>query len=116
MIRGTSTDAFTVIAIRRLLLSAMRSNNDSNWPVHSLMLSLHDLRDLRPQQSPSIVTFSTVFGSLSCQNISGNNSCECGWHFPILKKITTSLHILCTRNYSKEEVHLLVGPGKTPRD
>ena len=33
----------------------MRSNDDNDWPVHSLMLSLHDLRDLPLQRLPSAV-------------------------------------------------------------
>ena len=36
----------------RLLLSAMHSNDDIDWPVHSLMLFFHDLRDL-PVRPPS---------------------------------------------------------------
>ena len=35
--------------------SVMRSNDDSDWPVHSLMLLLHDLRGLPLRRLPSTV-------------------------------------------------------------
>ena len=38
---GTPTDAS---AAHLLLLPAMRSNDDIDWPVNFLMLSFHDLR------------------------------------------------------------------------
>ena len=41
--RGAPTDASAVMAASRLLSSAMRRNDDFDWPVHSLMLSFHDL-------------------------------------------------------------------------
>ena len=41
---GTPTDASTAMVAHRLLSSAMRSNDDNSWHVHSLMLSLLALR------------------------------------------------------------------------
>ena len=38
------TDVSAVMAAHRLLSSVMHSNNDNDWIVHSLMLSLHNLR------------------------------------------------------------------------
>ena len=40
---GTLTDAFAVMAAHRLLSSAMYSDDNSDWPVHSLILSFHHL-------------------------------------------------------------------------
>ena len=40
---GTPTDACAAMVGRRLLSSAIRSNDDNDWPAHSLILSLHDL-------------------------------------------------------------------------
>ena len=57
----TPTDVSAVIIAHRPLLSAMRSNDDIDWPVHSLMLSFHDLRGLPRRGLPS--TCSMVFGS-----------------------------------------------------
>ena len=51
---GTPTEVSAAIVAHRLLSSAMRSN-DNDWPVHSLMLSLHDLRCLPLRRLPSTV-------------------------------------------------------------
>ena len=58
----------------QLLSSSMRSRDDSEWPVHSLMLSLHDLQGLPLQQrfKPS-VPCSTVIGSASYRQTLPNN-------------------------------------------
>ena len=55
VVGDTPTDASATMGVHRLLSSAMRSNDDNDWPVHSLMLSLHDLRDLPLQRLPSAV-------------------------------------------------------------
>ena len=46
VVGGTPTDASTATAAHRRLSSATQSNDDTDWPAHSLMLSLHDLRGL----------------------------------------------------------------------
>ena len=51
----------------QLLPFAMRNCCRSDWPVHSLMLSFHDLRGLPLRRIPSIVPCSMVFGSTSRQ-------------------------------------------------
>ena len=43
---STLTDASAVMAAHRRLSSVTRSNDDIDWPVLSLMLSVHDLRGL----------------------------------------------------------------------
>ena len=54
------------------LSSTMCSDDDINWPVHSLMLSLCDLCSLLLQRLPSTVPCSMIFSSISwwhtCQN------------------------------------------------
>ena len=40
---GTRTGASSVMVAYRLLSSVMLSNDDSNWSVHSMMFSFHDL-------------------------------------------------------------------------
>ena len=49
----------------RPLSSAMRSNDDIHWPVHSLMLSFHDFRGLPLRRLPSTVPGSMIYGSVS---------------------------------------------------
>ena len=41
---GTRTDASAAIVALRLVSSAMRSSDDSDWHVQSSMLSFHDFR------------------------------------------------------------------------
>ena len=48
----TPTDASTAMTANRPMSSAMRSNDGIDWPVHSLMLSFHDLRSLPLQRLP----------------------------------------------------------------
>ena len=57
----TPTDASAAMTAHRPLSSAMRSNDDIDWPVHSLMLSLHDLRGLLLPRLPSAVIKLMVF-------------------------------------------------------
>ena len=45
VVGDNSTDTFAVTVAHRLMLSAMRGSDDSDWPVHCLMLSFHDLYD-----------------------------------------------------------------------
>ena len=40
------SDTTLTVTAHRLLSNAMRSNDDIGWPVHSLILLFHDLRDL----------------------------------------------------------------------
>ena len=40
---GTPTDPTAVMVAHRRLYTAMRNNDDIDWPVPSLMLSFHDL-------------------------------------------------------------------------
>ena len=49
----TSTSAF-----------AMRSNENSDWPVHSLILTFRELRGLSLRRLPSTVTCSMIFDSV----------------------------------------------------
>ena len=59
---GTLTNATAAMVIHRLMSSAMRSNDDNDWPVHCLMLS--DLQGLPLRRLPSTVPFcSMIFGS-----------------------------------------------------
>ena len=48
-------DAFAAMTAHRPLSFAMCSNDDNDWPVHSLMLSLHDLCALVTWRLPSTV-------------------------------------------------------------
>ena len=69
---GILAEACTVMASYRLLQclamsSAMRSCDDNDWPVHSLILSFHDLRGLPLRWVPCTVLCSMIFGSLSWQ-------------------------------------------------
>ena len=59
----TPTDAPAMMVAHRLLSSVMRSSDDSDWPVHSLMLSFHHLRGLPLRRLPSTVPCIMVFGS-----------------------------------------------------
>ena len=45
---GYSVDASAAMVAHGLRLSAIRSNEDNDWPVHfhSLMLTFHDLRGI----------------------------------------------------------------------
>ena len=61
---GTSTDASAAMVAHRLLSSVMCSNNDNDWPVHSLMLSHHELRGLPLQRLPSTIPCILSFGSV----------------------------------------------------
>ena len=47
------TDASAVMTAHRPLPFAMHSNDDIDWPVHSLMLSFNDLRGLPLRRLPS---------------------------------------------------------------
>ena len=40
---NTQTDASMVMTAHRLLSSALRGSDNSDWTIHSLLLSLHDL-------------------------------------------------------------------------
>ena len=62
---GTLTDASTVMVAHRCLPSAKQSNADIDWPVHSLMLPLHDLRGLLLQRLLSTEPCSIIFGSVA---------------------------------------------------
>ena len=62
---GTSTDASAVMVAHPLLSSMMCSSDNSGQPVHSLMLSFHDLRGLPLWRLPSTVPCSMIFGSVS---------------------------------------------------
>ena len=61
---GTQTDASTVMAAHRRLSPATRSNDDFGWPVHSLMLSFHDLCALALRRLPSMMPCSMIFGCI----------------------------------------------------
>ena len=57
----------------RRLSSATQSNDDIDWPVHSLMLSFHDLRGLPLRCHPSTEPCSMIFGSVSCRQTRPNH-------------------------------------------
>ena len=59
------TDTCAAITAHRHLSSAMCSNDDVGWPIHSLMLSFHDLRGLPMWRLPSTVPCNMIFGSIS---------------------------------------------------
>ena len=58
---GIPMDASAVIVAHRLLSFVMRSNDDSVWAVHSLMLSFHDLHGLPLRRPPSTLPCNMVF-------------------------------------------------------
>ena len=60
----TPTDASAMMVVHRLLSSAMRSNDDDDWPVHSLMLSLPLLRGFPLWGLPSTAPCSMITGSV----------------------------------------------------
>ena len=63
---GTLTDASALSVAHRYLSFAMLNNNDNGcWPVHSLMLSLHDLRSLPLRRLHSLL-FRAVWFSTAC--------------------------------------------------
>ena len=63
----TPTDASAAMTAHRHLASAMRSNDDIDWPVRSmiLMLSFYDLRGVPLRQLQSTVPCIMIFGSVS---------------------------------------------------
>ena len=63
----TLTEASAVMFWHQLLSSAMCSNDDNDWPVHSLKLSLHDLLGHSLRRLPSTVSSSVIFDSVSCR-------------------------------------------------
>ena len=65
------TDAAAVMAAHQLLTSAMRSNGDDDWPVHSLMLFLHDLHNLPLRRLPSTVPSIMIFASRVAKDETG---------------------------------------------
>ena len=66
IVGGTPTDASALMAAYRLLSSVACSNDDNDRPVHSLMLSLGDLRGLTLRRRlQSTVRCSMIFGSVS---------------------------------------------------
>ena len=63
IVGGTPTDASAALVAHRLLSSVMRSNDANDWPGHSLMLSLYDLRGLPLRRLPSNVPCSMIFAA-----------------------------------------------------
>ena len=61
---GTLTDASPAITAHRPV-AVMRCNDANDWPVHSLILSVHDLQDLPLRRLPYIVPCSMIFGIVS---------------------------------------------------
>ena len=49
---GIPTDTYPAMTAHQPLSSAMHSNDDIDWPVHSLMLPFHDLRGLPLRSLP----------------------------------------------------------------
>ena len=62
---GAPTNASSAMTVHRPLSFAMRSNDDIDWPVHSLIPSFHDLRDLTLRRLPPTGPCSVIFGSVS---------------------------------------------------
>ena len=83
-----------------LLSSAMCSNDDNAWPVHSLMLSLRDLRSLTLQWLPSTVPCCVIFGSVSWQQTWPNH--DNLWHLTVDNKSWWHLvrKLNCCHTYS----------------
>ena len=54
---GTATDTATAMVAHRLLSSAMRSDNDNDWRVNSLMSSFYDLPGIIVRRLPPAVFF-----------------------------------------------------------
>ena len=62
------TDCSAAEVAHRLLSSAMRSNGDNDWPLHSLMVFLRDLRgSLLRRLFPVIF----IFGSEMTEDMAG---------------------------------------------
>ena len=61
---GTRTDAYVAMTTHRLLSSTMCSNDDIDLPVHSLMLSFHDLRGLPLRLRPIAQMAIFVLGNI----------------------------------------------------
>ena len=64
----TQSDASAAIVSHRLLSSAMRSNDDNYWPVHSFMLSLHDIRRLPRRRLPFAIPYSMYDSFVACRD------------------------------------------------
>ena len=82
--------------------SAMGSNDDIDWPVHSLMLSLHDLRGILLRWLPSTVPWSIIFGSVSWRH---------AWPSHVsLRRLTIDSKSSCSdvrRGYRPVSIHML---------
>ena len=57
---GTPTDASAAMAAHRPLSSAMRSNDDIDWPVHFLMVSFHCMMIFEHTEPASDVISSVI--------------------------------------------------------
>ena len=71
VIRQTPLPQWSPIDFGRLRRDAM--SDDGDWPVHSLMFSLHDLRSLHLRRIQSIVPCSMIFDSVSRRQIWPNH-------------------------------------------
>ena len=75
----------------RLLSSATHSNDDIDWPVHSLVLSFLDLRGLPWRRLLSTVPCSMIFGSVSWRQTWPNHNS--------LRRLMVDSELLTSGNY-----------------
>ena len=90
-----------------LLLSAMCSNGDNDWPVHSLMFYFHNWRGLPLQRLPPTVTCSTIFGCVSCRQTWPNDDNLrhiCVTCHVVLFSLVCRMPRFCTRTAISDEL------------
>ena len=73
---ATPTLASAEMVTHRLLAYAMGSNDDSDWPIHSLMLSFHDLRGIPVRRLSSAVIGSMILAAYHDGRRGRTTSCD----------------------------------------
>ena len=82
------TPLLCAMVANRLLSSAMRSNDDSAWPVHSLMLSFHDFRAGFPYDEQHLPLLPVARVSTSCIMLADMAAPRLNYMLPNLCKTT----------------------------
>ena len=93
-------NASAVMTAHWLLSSAMRSSNDIDWPVHSMMLTLRDLRGLPLRRIPSTVPWRTIFSSVTWRQTWPNHDNLQRFTVDRKKLLTSGEDIDCCHTYS----------------
>ena len=77
---GIPTDASAAMVAHGVLSTAMHINDDNDWPVHSLMLSIHDIHGLPLWRILSDVPCSMIYDSVSwCRHGRTMITCDAWW-------------------------------------